>query len=84
MYTSVVVFYPSETSLAHFHKPNTVAPSDKHTDFRGAGSNRGSAVLVALFKDGFQGDQAESPFCLIVHFLQCDGGRQDIFSSGSL
>lgn len=77
-------FYPSVTSPARFHKPSTGAPSDKHTDFRGTGSNRRSEVVVALFKDGFQRDQAESPFCLIVHFLQCDGGRQDIFSSGSL
>lgn len=84
MYTNVASFYPSVSSLARFHKPNTVAPSDKHTEFRGSGSNRGSVVVVALFKGGFQRDQAESPFCLIVHFLQCDGGRQDIFSSGSL
>lgn len=60
MYTSVVSFYPAVTSLAlRFHKPNTVAPFDKHTGFRGTGSNRGSVVLVALFKDGFQRDQAE-------------------------
>lgn len=59
MYTSVA-FYPSLTFLAlHFYKTNTVAPSDKHTDFRGTGSNRESVVLVALFKDGFQRDQAE-------------------------
>ena len=82
---ALIPFYPAVTSPALcFYKPNTVALADKHTDFRGTGSNSGSVVLVALFKDGFQRDQAEWPFCLIVHFLQCDGGRQDIFSSGSL
>lgn len=65
----VVSFYLSVTFLARFHKANSLAPSDKQADFRGTGSNRGSAVLVALFKDDFSGDQAESPFCLIVHFL---------------
>lgn len=60
MYTSVVSFYPSVTFLAlRIHKPNTVAASDKQTDFRGTGSNGESVVLVALFKDGFQRDQAE-------------------------
>ena len=77
MYTCVVSFYPPGTSRAlHFHQPNTVLTN---THFRRTGSNRESVVLVALFKDGFQRDQAEWPFCLIVHFLQCDGGRQDIF-----
>lgn len=69
IYTSVVSFYPSVTSLVRFHKANSVAPSDKHVDFRGTRSNRGSVVLVAFFKDDFSGDQVESPFCLIVHFL---------------
>lgn len=60
MYTSSLSFYPTVTSPAlHFHKRKTVAPTDKHSDFRGTGSNRGSAALVALFKDGFQRDQAE-------------------------
>lgn len=60
MYTSVVSFYPSVTSLAlRSHKPNTVVPFDKHADFRGTGSNGESVGLVALFKDGFQRDQAE-------------------------
>lgn len=57
MYTRVVSFYPPGTSRAlYFHQPNTVLTN---THFRGTGSNRESVVLVALFKDGFQRDQAE-------------------------
>lgn len=37
-------------------------PPDEHADFRGTGSSREPVVLVALFEDGFQGDQAEWPF----------------------
>ena len=60
MYTTVVSFYPSFTSLAQnqtllFPLTNTVTSEDLGV----TGGNGGSAVIVALFKDGFQRDQAE-------------------------
>ena len=81
MYTDIGSFHPSAKSLGpYLLKANT----DKHVDFRGTGINGRSAAVVALFKHGFQRDQAEQPSCLIVHFRLCGGGQQDIFSSGSL